>query len=498
MQAIKNNPYRTLGLLAGASTKEITRQTNRLKKHITADAELPDDYSFAKIDNFQRTVEMIDDAVERNNTDPQKIENALFWFWKGNEITDEPTFDALKEGDVENAFDIWFKLVNHKDENGSLFWTELTNKNSSAYHNIAVLKLTGRIDKWSFVSAVMANIKFIENECFAEFVKSVTDETYRTNKKDIELLFLEKITNSIAEKETKTTLSELVKYLNGYNFTAKADFIKSISKSFTDNIKTAITTCKNVRNASKTAAATAGETLYKNTKDDLAQLENILGESDFDYVNIADKVANEVLQCSIEYFNCMQNENTDENFMEKALVLFEFAKRIACGNVVKGRIADNEKTINKVKANCLCFYCNKYVADKNSAYKRTIYKETYRSPWYEPRKQVRFQKAEVTTPRCKHCKEIHESSSEWLWLGPTLVLAVIGLLLGLISWGYWFGCLLGGGTIGGIIGAVISSIDKSNKVSRANIKEESDFTKFEPISKLLREGWTTSEPTASS
>ncbi|MDR1592050.1 MAG: hypothetical protein LBS16_04100, partial [Prevotellaceae bacterium] len=247
MEAIKNNPYRVLGVLAGANAREISKQSKNLKKFLAADAELPDDSSFSELDNFQRSVEMIDDAIERNNTDPEKIENALFWFWKGYEITDEPAFDALKEGDVEKAFDIWFKLVNHEDESGELFWTELTKKNFSAYHNIAVLTLTGKIDKWSFVSAVMANNYFIESDYFVEFVKSVTDETYRANKKDIELLFLEKIRQSIAEKETETTLSELVKYLNGYNFAAKTDFLKSIAKSFTEKIASQITIAENAR-----------------------------------------------------------------------------------------------------------------------------------------------------------------------------------------------------------------------------------------------------------
>jgi hypothetical protein len=348
MKATTLNPYRILGVLAGATNREIIKQSNNLKRYLAADAELPDDYSFAKIDNFQHNVEMIDDAIERNDTDPEKIENALFWFWKGYEITDEPAFDALKEGDVEKAFNIWFKLIIHKDESGKLFWTELTKKNFSAYHNIAVLKLTGKTDKLSFVSAVKANIKFIESEYFAEFVKSVTDETYRANKKDIELLFLEKITNSIAEKETKTTLSKLVKYLNGYNFAAKADFIKSISKLFADNIKTAITTCENARNASKTAVA-AGATLYKNTKNDLTQLKAIFGEQDFSYSNVADKVANEILQCSIDYFNEMQNKDSSVDYQTKATDLVKLAQSVAVGSMVKGRCKENLQTLEEMK-----------------------------------------------------------------------------------------------------------------------------------------------------
>ncbi|MDR2824410.1 MAG: hypothetical protein LBB41_04335, partial [Prevotellaceae bacterium] len=171
----------------------------------------------------------------------------------------------------------------------------------------------------------------------------------RANKKDIELLFLEKITNSIAEKETKTTFSELVKYLNDYDFVAKADFVKSISKSFADNIKTAITTCENARKKSKEKAATAGETLYKNTKNDLVQLKAIFGEQDFRHSNVADKVANEFLQCSIDYFNYMQEQDSDIDYHARATKLVKLAQSIAVGNSVKGRAKDNLDTLEQMK-----------------------------------------------------------------------------------------------------------------------------------------------------
>ncbi|MDR1859745.1 MAG: hypothetical protein LBR06_02330 [Bacteroidales bacterium] len=46
MDIILNNPYRILGVLAGASAKEVTRQTNRLCKYLAAEQEPPaDDYS---------------------------------------------------------------------------------------------------------------------------------------------------------------------------------------------------------------------------------------------------------------------------------------------------------------------------------------------------------------------------------------------------------------------------------------------------------------------
>ncbi|MCX7877583.1 MAG: hypothetical protein N2510_02960 [Ignavibacteria bacterium] len=47
MNLIQNNPYRTVGLLAGATAREQERQVRRLKQFIEAEQEPPDDFSFA-------------------------------------------------------------------------------------------------------------------------------------------------------------------------------------------------------------------------------------------------------------------------------------------------------------------------------------------------------------------------------------------------------------------------------------------------------------------
>ena len=45
MNLIQNNPYRTVGLLVGATAKEQTKQISRLKKYIEAEQEPQDDFS---------------------------------------------------------------------------------------------------------------------------------------------------------------------------------------------------------------------------------------------------------------------------------------------------------------------------------------------------------------------------------------------------------------------------------------------------------------------
>jgi hypothetical protein len=343
MKAITNNPYRILGVLAGANNREITRQANNLKKYITAGVELPVDFSFANLDNFQRTVEDIDDAIERNDTDPEKIENALFWFWKGNDITDESVFDLLKDGNIQTALNIWDKLITRTEEDGKRFWREVTEKNASAFHNFFVASyLTNK--NINAHTAITAQLYFLESNYWQNFKIAVTDITFNSSKKELQLLFLNTL---ISEKVVG--VDKMAEIIKKTNFVAKADFLKNIAKTIIEKITAQIDIAENKRKSNKANAAVAGENLYRQTQADLKQLKDIFGEQDFSYENVADKVANEILQCSIDFFNDSQKKNLENNYHERAEKLAKIAQGIALGSVVKGRINESVQTLEEMK-----------------------------------------------------------------------------------------------------------------------------------------------------
>ena len=140
MHIIKKNPYRTVGLLVGATAKEQERQIRRLKQFIIADQDPQDDFSFPKLGLLPRTIENVNDAVSKLNLESDKMNAALFWFYKGNDITDEPAFDAIKEGDIKTAISIWAKLTNDK---------EVDSRNLSAFSNLSNLLLNASINNGS-------------------------------------------------------------------------------------------------------------------------------------------------------------------------------------------------------------------------------------------------------------------------------------------------------------------------------------------------------------
>ena len=348
MNPIKDNPYRTLGLLAGASTREISRQTNRLHKIITAEQEPPtDDFSFPVLGNLTRTEEAIEEATSKLNLDSDKLNAALFWFWNGNPITDEVAFEALKDGDTEKAYQIWDKLMVETKEDGKRFWRSVTEKNSSAFHNSFVLEMLQT--NGNKHTAIVANLYFLESDFSQKFISTIADSTYKTNSKELQTNFLNDVLQETEKGNANLTLSKFVSIINGVDFTAKADFLKSISRKFVNNIYIQIETAKRKRTANKTNAAKAGEELIKLSKNDLNQLKSIFGGQDFTYSNIADKIANEILQCSVDFFNHSQDVDANNDYHNTATRLAKLAEGVAVGSLVKERIKENLATLEEMK-----------------------------------------------------------------------------------------------------------------------------------------------------
>ncbi|MCL2097507.1 MAG: hypothetical protein FWH23_01940 [Bacteroidales bacterium] len=344
MNPIKNNPYRTLGLLAGASAKEIIRQTNRLQKIIATGQKPPtDDFSFPALGNLKRTTESIEETIAKLNLDRDKMNAALFWFWNGNPITDEVAFEALKEGDIDKAYQIWDKLIVETKEDGKRFWRQVTEKNCSAFHNCFVLEMLR--ENGNKHTAIVANLYFLESEFSQKFISTIADKIYRTNSKELQINFLSEILQETVQIHTNLTLSKFVSILNNIDFIAKVDFFKSISQKFANNISAQIETSKRKRTTNKANAAKTGEELYQQAKNDLEQLKSIVGVQDFTFSNIADKAANEILQCGVDYFLHYRDTNIDPSTVSMAL--FKKAKLIVVGNLHKQRIEENIENLQE-------------------------------------------------------------------------------------------------------------------------------------------------------
>ncbi len=335
IHAIQNNPYRTLGLLVGATKREQERHLKRLKHFIDAEIEVEDDWSFPILGELNRTIDSINDASSKLNLDGDKMSAALFWFYNGNAITDETAFEAIKDGNTEIAIDIWRKLACRSTDEP---YNEITSRNASAFHNLSTLYLQKYgIDE----ETLQLKLLFLESDYFRELKNRATDETYRISQKEIQLMFL-----NILIQDNSIETDELIEAISNIEFSAKEVFLTGFIQKPIQELDAIINECNQRRQSKMTDVIVAGTNLYNKSKSRLSQLEEILGASDLRYTAMADKVATEVLQCGIQLFNDYKDSKTYDPG-EPAMALFLKATLIAKGTIARQRCQENTESIQE-------------------------------------------------------------------------------------------------------------------------------------------------------
>lgn len=340
MQLVQKNPYRTIGVLVGATAREQERQVRRLKQFIEAERDPQDDFSFPTLGNLHRTLDKVNEAASKLNLDSDKMSSALFWFYKGNSITDEPAFAAIKEADLSQVINIWTKLIS----NG-----EVSQRNASAYSNLGTLYLSGILEGTNTNEAILEQgislkLKFLESDFIKDFKALATDETFKTTKKELQLLFLNQVQSEI-EKSGIVTSNKFLDIITQQEFSAKEEFLKGFVQKPIEQIEKKVEEAKTKRKANKANAVNIGTALFEQTSENLKQLKLILGTSNLKYSSVSDKVSDEILQCGIDYFSHYKDSSTDPG--STSMDLFRKAKTLAIGNIAKQRCQENTENLQE-------------------------------------------------------------------------------------------------------------------------------------------------------
>jgi hypothetical protein len=335
MDFIINNPYRIAGILSNSSERELQKQKTKIKAFTKVGKKIKSEFDFQILDSISRTEESINKAFSNIEQNQDKVNYALFWFVNASPF-DNTAIEYLKNGDEEKAFEIWEKVTNGKDVNS---------KNFSAFNNLGTYKLLSR-DKFDIKTGIESKIKLIESEYFENFVHSVADETFTIdNQKQSEKLIDELLT----QFKNQYSSSETLQLFSGCNGMTQ----KYLSKKFTEEplhkIESQIENCKKKRKADQVSAYEFGLRLFTNTKGDLSLLKSLLDSSDLKYKSVADQLANEIMQCGIDYFNESKETDSSENYLESAQKLTKLADSIAVGKLTKDRAKDSLATLEEMK-----------------------------------------------------------------------------------------------------------------------------------------------------
>ena len=205
--------------------------------------------------------------------------------------------------------------------------------------NLATLHLI----EGNMQGALSAMAALIDYHC-EEFVRAVAGQTYSEDAAHLRHRYIESLA-------TEAAAAELYSQLVGTGVpTSMLDELRSLAVDEpTAIIEKEIAAAKAVDNNNAEAQLEAGKRLSNNTHKARIQLQKLIGDNDPRYSRLVDKLANQILQCSINYFNKIDGEN--RAIVENALKLGEYALKIAVGKMARDHIQHNVDILRKKKEN---------------------------------------------------------------------------------------------------------------------------------------------------
>jgi hypothetical protein len=347
--------------------------------------------------------------------------------------------------------------------------------------------------------------KYFSSEAFEEYAKLVAGERYPYSPDRALQFYISNLVESLKQfldKPSGITTGQLIEIFSEYPTVATQYVSSKFLTKPIQNIEEEIASARAARSNSPSSAVEVGKSLIEVTKPNLEFLKVSVGKRNYQYQNIADKLANEVIQCGIDSFNATKND-------EPGLLLYEYGSLIAVSRTTKERATENLESCKewiKNKIYFFCWFCGKNQPKSIYSCSITLYKETKRT-WI-PR-SVEFSYGDIPIPRCFECYEVHNKTPDKhaaVWFGCIVGCLVLGVIVGALVdnmgggdgtegavWGGLLGLLLGG-----LSGWLIGEWRKNSQIAKAGIKDTRNATvsQYPIISQRLKDGCQFSKPTA--
>ena len=311
-ELIAYNPYRLLGVYSNSPTREKMANIAKLKaflkvrKIVSFPLDLP-----GILPAISRTEEMVAAAETKLALPADQLKYAQFWFIKDTPL-DDVAFNHLFGGDMSKAIEIW----NKKD-------------NASSLQNRIVCALI----KNDYSTACSYAQKLYE-QFAVSFVKAVAGETMTANESAFG--FLDGLVKEIG-------VNQLLPHIRKQEW--RQHLSSAAISPIIDKLQSEVESSKANREKGPDQSYKAGVSLMNCSKKLLGQLKELISSNEMQYQMIADKVANEILQCGIDYFNDTESDDAPS----KVMTLFNYASSIAVGQMVKDRCQENITTIKELE-----------------------------------------------------------------------------------------------------------------------------------------------------
>lgn len=305
IKSVTKNPYRILGVFSNSPTKEKVANMGKMKAFLKVGKSVSFSLDLVGIlPAIERTEGLVAEAESKLALPAEQLKYAQFWFMKEGPI-DDIAFNHLFSGEIDNAIDIWSKKDNVSSLQNRLVCALIKEDYSTAC-SLAEKLYTQFSD--SFVAAVAGDTVKIEDPVYS-FLDNLLDE-----------IGANVVLSNVSINEWRFHLSE-----------------KAISPLM-NALHTAINTAKTNRVKGPNASYKAGIRLITDTQETLRQLKKLADKSNVQYQTVVNQLANEILQCGIDYYN----GSDDDDAAYKAMRIQKYAQSVAIsGSITKDRCDEN-------------------------------------------------------------------------------------------------------------------------------------------------------------
>lgn len=235
----------------------------------------------------------------------------MFWFVKIDDI-DEIGLSNLQVGNYDKAREIFEKREN---------WNSVLNLSTLDF-----------IQK-KLEDAVSTITEFIHNLSYHnEIAATICGEEFQINEDFVSHFVIDSLLEDMSLPECRALFKTKGAIQNNNDYLDELLYSK-----YTKLINDAIATARNISKSEAQRALEAGRRLKESTQVPLEEFAQYVGEDDEEYEMVANRLAEQILQCAIDYYN----ESIDRFAVFDALELAEYALSIVKGQVKKDRCQKN-------------------------------------------------------------------------------------------------------------------------------------------------------------
>ena len=355
---ILDNPFHVVGLIANCGTRDKTARETQIKRYLEVRKPLvfQDDLYFRGCRRNEGTVAR---ALGALHVARDRIGPGLFWFTRGSAL-DDHGLRLLVAGDLRGALEVWQRIEDRLP----------TRKYASSLNNLGTLYLliplavktpeqeqpsgawepTGYLRRGLLAKARLVGC--LSGPDLSSFCATFGDEMACRDADEIAEIFAESLEQFKGEAERyglelpAGDLGDLLDSGGPRTAALKDRFAYGLRQE----IERSVSRCSAAYSDDAANGTAAGDKLMATAQKQLPELAALLSQSDFAYSSLADRVADELLNASISFFNHHSNADTvSVQVATSCASLEQYAADIAQGVTVRGRAQENLEATLEIK-----------------------------------------------------------------------------------------------------------------------------------------------------